>query len=552
MGAVVGDGEQPDVGRSTPRRPAGASLSRRYSLFTGFLLSYVVFLFVAFDVWSRAFSPVKTFILALAVFLIAAAIARYTNRVLARPLHYLHEGITAVREGRLEPIQVSRTGDEIEFLGKSFNAMIGQLAASRYEIQQYQELLEERIRQRTRDLEEASRKALAASQTKSEFLANMSHELRTPMTGVLGMIDIVLDTGLDADQREHLLIAKNCANTLLALLNDILDLSKIEAGKMDLEEVPFNLPEFVAECVNSFRPRAEQKGIALTLAVTPAVPARIVGDPLRLRQVLNNLLSNAVKFTDEGGVAVRVDAARGAHPPALLIQVRDTGIGIAAEKLATIFDEFTQADGSISRRYGGTGLGLAITRKLVEIHRGQIAVESSPGKGSTFLVSIPLQPQASQAENRPDDAGCAGPRSGLRSAGAQATILVVDDNPVNQKVVAAMLHRHGYHVEIANHGGEILDALDRRPADLILMDLQMPVVDGFEATRILRGHSCWSRVPIVAMTAHAMNRDHDRCIEAGMDAYVPKPVNRVQLITAVEAQLGSTRSLEPPVPVTPL
>ncbi len=509
-------------------------------MFTALLLSYVVFLFIAFDVWCGAFTPLKTIALALAICLIAVGIARYTNRVLARPLRYLHDGITAVRQGRLEPIQVSRTGDEVEFLGESFNAMIEELAASRREIEQHQELLEERIRQRTRDLEEASQRARAASRAKSEFLANMSHELRTPMTGVLGMIDIVLDTELDAVQRDSLLTAKSCANSLLAVLNDILDLSKVEAGKMDLEEVAFDLPDLAAECVRTFRPRAEQKGLRLELHVRPAVPKRIAGDPLRLRQILNNLISNAVKFTDRGRVSVRIDA--GGEPPMLVIEVQDSGIGIPAEKLSTIFEEFTQADGSISRRYGGTGLGLAITRKLVEMHGGQIAVESSPGQGSRFYVSLPLKPEPARCGGA-EEAGGSGSESNVEPGGARATILIVEDDPVNQNVVAAMLRRHGYPVELASHGGEVLQALERRAAGLILMDLEMPVVDGIEAAHRVRSDPRWRHLPIVAMTAHPMNGDRERCLKAGMNGYVSKPVHRAQLIAAVEELLGVDHSL---------
>ncbi|MGH8337623.1 MAG: ATP-binding protein, partial [Gammaproteobacteria bacterium] len=320
--------------------------------------------------------------------LVAAAISRFTLRLLARPLSLLQDGITSVREGRLEPIQVSRTGDEIEFLGESFNRMIEALATSQTEIRQHQELLEERIRQRTEELEHAMRRALAASQAKSEFLANISHELRTPMNGVIGMMDVVMDSRLAPEQREQLETAQRCAYSLLALLNDILDLSKIEAGKMMLEKIPFDLRGLVEDCVKAQGPNAAQKGIQLVAAVMPGVPRQVIGDPLRLRQILANLLSNAVKFTDRGFVRVGLETsapavAAGAGHLEVRIQVSDTGVGIPPDKLPCIFEKFTQADGSISRKYGGTGLGLAITRRLVEMYEGEIRVESEPGLGST-------------------------------------------------------------------------------------------------------------------------------------------------------------------------
>ena len=522
------------------RGPRLRSLSHKYSIFTGSLLCYVVFISLAYDYWADSLNAVKATALGVAVLLIAGAIARFTNRLLARPLKLLHDGITAVRHGRLEPIQISRTGDEIEFLGESFNAMIRALARSQDEIRQHQESLEERIRQRTEALERASRRALAASQAKSEFLANMSHELRTPMSGVLGMMDIVLDSKLELEQREQLLTAKSCAITLLALLNDILDLSKIEAGKMGLEEIRYDVRSVVTDCVKSLKPKAETKGIALRAVITPEIPNRIAGDPLRLRQILSNLLSNAVKFTDAGAVEVRleIEHSSGAGKQNLIIRVTDTGAGIAPEKLSTIFDEFTQADGSISRKYGGTGLGLTITRKLVEMHGGRISVDSQLGKGSTFRVSIPCTPLDQGPFPTPKaDTVSRSDSSPETPTQPKETILVVEDNPVNQKVISAMLRRHGYRVEIANNGGEVLAALERDPASLVLMDVQMPIVDGLEATRLIRSDSRWKDLPIVAMTAHAMESDRDLCLDQGMDGYLSKPVSRLQLIAVVEKHL---------------
>ncbi len=532
------------------RRTGLRSLSQKYSLFTALLLSYVIFIFLAYDFWADNFNPVKATALAGAALLIAGAISRFTNRLLGRPLTMLREGITAVRHGRLEPIGVSRTGDEIEFLGESFNSMIRALAHSQTEIQQYQESLEGRIRQRTEALESASRKALAANRAKSEFLANMSHELRTPMSGVLGMLDIVIESKLDSEQRENLLMAKGCAITLLALLNDILDLSKIEAGKMVLEEIPYDIGGVAADCLRTLAPKAEAKGIELRISVDRDLPSRIAGDPLRIRQILTNLLSNAVKFTDSGWVEIRV--LRNTKQE-VLVEVEDTGAGIPPEKVSAIFEEFTQADGSISRRFGGTGLGLAITRRLVEMQGGKITVESEMGHGSTFRVVLPTKSMAAAEADKDAPAGASGDDgSDDRAAAPKTTILVVEDNHINQKVVGAMLRRNGYQVAFADHGGEVLGALDGSGVSLVLMDVQMPVVDGLEATRIIRGDHRFSSLPIIAMTARAMNGDRDLCLKTGMDGYISKPVNRTQLLAVVEKHLidraranGEVHSIEP-------
>ena len=388
------------------RKPAKfRSLSSKFFIFTGALLVWVVVVDSLWDIRRHTFDAVKGVVLFFFVFLIVAFISRFTLRVMGRPLARLQEAMTQVRQGKFHRIQVSTTGDEIEDLGESFNKMIDELVATHEEIRQHRELLEERIRQRTEDLEKATRSALAASQAKSEFLANMSHELRTPMNGLLGMLDVVLDSKLDSEQKEQLEIAQRCAYALLALLNDILDLSKIEAGKMMIERVPFNVRTIIQDCVKASQARAAQKGIQLTCEVDQYAPEEILGDPLRIRQIAANLLSNAVKFTDHGHVIVRLRAVplAGVNGPtgklAMKIEVSDTGPGIEKEKLPLIFDKFTQADGSITRKYGGTGLGLAITKRLVEMHDGKLEVESQVGKGSTFTVTMPCEPVLAPIRN---------------------------------------------------------------------------------------------------------------------------------------------------------
>ena len=484
--------------------------------------------------------------------LVGGLISRFTMRALGRPLALLQQGITSVREGKFEPIQVSSTDDEIEYLGESFNQMIAEITASQEEIRQHRDLLEERIRQRTEDLEKAMRTALAASQAKSEFLANMSHELRTPMNGLLGMLEVVLDSPLNTEQRDELEIAQRSAYALLALLNDILDLSKIEAGKMMIENIPYDVRTVLEDCVKSFQARAAQKKIALHFEIDPHAPSKVIGDPLRVRQIAANLLSNALKFTERGWVCLRLAGVEGGLAPAEMnIAVSDTGAGIEADKLTAIFEKFTQADGSITRKYGGTGLGLAITKRLVEMQGGRVQVESKVGNGSTFTITLPWEPVAEPAV----------PSSAPRAAQAlenavssQVRVLLVEDNLINQKVVLAILRKKGYQIDVANDGREALAKLEasRDGYDIVLMDVQMPVLDGLETTRIIRKDSRWNRLPIVSMTAHAMNGDRERCLQAGMNAYVSKPVQPSHLVSIIE-KLLQERTLDiPRAPVSEL
>ena len=399
-----------------PRIGKLRSLSSKYSVFTSILLLWVVATSLWWDIHLHTFDWTKGVVLCGIVLGVAAAISRFTNRLLARPLTLLEAGITSVREGRLEPIRVSRTGDEIEYLGESFNRMIAALAASQEEIRQYQELLEERIRQRTQELEKAMHGALAASQAKSEFLANISHELRTPMNGLLGMLDLVLDSHVGGEQREQVEIAQRCAYSLLDLLNDILDLSKIEAGRMILEKVPFDMRSVAEDCVRAQGAKAAQKGVELRFEYAGDM-TNVTGDPLRLRQIVTNLLSNAIKFTEKGWVQRAPERFGGARtersPWCWTWPIPEPGI--PAEKVPLIFEKFTQADSSISRKYGGTGLGLAITKRLVELQGGQIRVESRVGRGSTFTVEITFRDSAGRGAHGRAAAGTADSRAGRDS-----------------------------------------------------------------------------------------------------------------------------------------
>jgi len=381
-----------------------------------------------------------------------------------------------------------------------------------------------------------------ANTAKSMFLANMSHEVRTPMNAVIGMLDLTLETDLTDDQKDNLETAKEAADNLLSLLNDILDISRVEAGKVTLENIEFNLWKLIESVAKGLSVLANKKNIQLNFHIDEKVPKIVLGDSTRIRQIIINLVNNAIKFTQEGKVEIKVQASAPSEAEAVLtFSVSDTGIGIPKDKQDTIFEIFTQADDSTTRKFGGTGLGLAICKRLVEMMDGRIWIESEEGVGSTFFFTARLKVKAGADESSEEIVKRKLPL--IKEASSKGmrilNILLAEDNKLNQKIATKLLEKRGWLVEVVENGQEALDKANEKDFDIILMDVQMPVLDGLEATRIFRKQEAavGRHIPIVAMTAKAMREDEERCLDAGMDAYISKPIDALKVYETIEKVL---------------
>ena len=453
------------------------------------------------------------------------------NRKVTGGIITLHD-ITEIKE-MLEKLK--RQNQELASTNKLLQKEIAEREKAEADLKKAHSNLERRVKERTAELTKAKYEAENASREKDKFLANMSHEIRTPMNAIIGMAQLLKDTPLTELQMKYVSSINFASDTLLSLINDILDFSKIEAGMIDFEDRTFSIESLINEVLEITSYRCQNSKVQLEKRIDPKIPSAVSGDKYRLNQILLNLLSNAVKFTPHGKIELKIDVEQESKEDILLkFTVKDTGIGIPKDKIKTIFEGFTQASSDTTRKYGGTGLGLTIVKSLVELQKGKVSVKSQEDVGSEFSFTIPFR----KVSKRHDQDNQAGKESLCDITNLK--ILVVEDNELNQFLIQSLLLKHEALVDVTPDGLAALDALKANHYDLILMDIQMPNMDGYEATRKIRStfDESKSKIPIVAMTAHALVGEREKCLEAGMDDYITKPIKVRELLNSIQRVLN--------------